>query len=124
MSEPVKTTVHVLRHGEVHNPDKILYGRLSDFHLSELGRQMAKVAAEALADRDVTYVVSSPLERAQETAAPIAAEFDLEIATDTRLIESSNYFEGKKVGVGDGALSNPRHWWVLRDPITPSWGEA
>ena len=123
MSEPVKTTVHVLRHGEVHNPSKILYGRLPDFHLSELGKQMAKAAAEALADRDVTYVVASPLERAQETAVPIAAEFDLEIATDIRLIESANYFEGKKVGVGDGALTNPRHWWVLRDPITPSWGE-
>jgi broad specificity phosphatase PhoE len=123
LSEPVKTTVHVLRHGEVHNPNKVLYGRLPNFHLSELGRQMAKAAAEALADRDITYVVASPLERAQETAAPIAGEFDLEIATDIRLIESSNYFEGKKVGVGDGALTNPRHWWVLRDPITPSWGE-
>jgi broad specificity phosphatase PhoE len=123
LSKPVKTTVHVMRHGEVYNPSKVLYGRLPDFHLSELGKQMAKAAAEALVDRDVTYVVASPLERAQETAAPIAAEFDLEIATDIRLIESANYFEGKKVGVGDGALTNPRHWWVLRDPITPSWGE-
>ena len=122
-TEPTKTTVHVLRHGEVFNPDKILYGRLPDFHLSELGHQMAKVAAEALAGRDVTYVVASPLERAQETAAPIAGEFKLEVATDTRLIESANYFEGKKVSVGDGALGQPRHWWVLRDPITPSWGE-
>jgi broad specificity phosphatase PhoE len=118
------TTVHVLRHGEVHNPSKILYGRLPDFHLSELGKQMAKAAAEALAKNDVTYVVASPLERAQETAAPIAAEFGLEIATDTRLIESSNFFEGKNVSVGDGSFRNPRNWWVLRDPITPSWGEA
>jgi broad specificity phosphatase PhoE len=123
MSEPTRTTVHVLRHGEVHNPDKILYGRLPGFHLSELGNQMAKAAAEALAGRDVTHVVASPLERAQETAAPIAAEFGLEVATDTRLIESANYFEGKKVSVGGGALGQPRHWWVLRDPITPSWGE-
>lgn len=124
MSEPTRTTVHVVRHGEVHNPGKILYGRLPDFHLSELGRQMAKADAEALADRDVTYVVASPLERAQETAEPIAAQFGLEIATDTRLIESANYFEGKKVSPGDGSFRNPRHWWVLRDPITPSWGEA
>jgi len=115
--------VHVLRHGEVHNPNKILYGRLPDFHLSELGVQMAKAAAEALAARDVTYVVASPLERAQETAAPIAAEFKLEVSTDTRLIESANFFEGKRVSVGDGALTNPRNWWVLRDPVTPSWGE-
>ncbi|GIF19936.1 broad specificity phosphatase PhoE [Actinoplanes tereljensis] len=118
-----KTTVHVLRHGEVFNPTKILYGRLPDFHLSELGVQMAKAAAESLAARDITYVVASPLERAQETAVPIAAEFKLDVASDVRLIESANYFEGKTVGVGDGALTNPRHWWVLRDPITPSWGE-
>jgi broad specificity phosphatase PhoE len=124
LSEPTKTTVHVFRHGEVYNPDKILYGRLPDFHLSELGHQMAKAAAETLAGRDITYVVASPLERAQETAAPISAEFKLETASDIRLIESANYFEGKKVSVGDGAFSNPRHWWVLRDPITPSWGEA
>lgn len=115
--------MHVLRHGEVYNPSKILYGRLPDFHLSELGQQMAKAAAEALSGRDVNHVVASPLERAQETAAPIAAEFGLDIATDVRLIESANYFEGKRVSVGDGALGNPRHWWVLRDPITPSWGE-
>ena len=124
MSEQTRTTVHVLRHGEVHNPDKVLYGRLPDFHLSELGRQMAKADAQALADRDVTHVVASPLERAQETAEPIAAQFGLEIATDTRLIESGNFFEGQKVSPGDGAFSNPRNWWVLRDPITPSWGEA
>jgi len=116
--------VHVLRHGEVHNPGRILYGRLPDFHLSELGVQMAKAVDEALAGRDVTHMVASPLERAQETAAPIAADFKLDIATDVRLIESSNYFEGKRVSVGDGAFGNPRHWWVLRDPITPSWGEA
>ena len=124
MSQQTRTTVHVLRHGEVHNPGKILYGRLPDFHLSELGRQMAKADAEALADRNVTHVVASPLERAQETAEPIAAQFGLEIATDTRLIESANFFEGKKVSPGDGAFTNPRNWWVLRDPITPSWGEA
>jgi broad specificity phosphatase PhoE len=124
VSEPTRTTVHVLRHGEVYNPGRILYGRLPGFHLSELGNQMAKAAAEALAGHDVTYLVASPLERAQETAAPLAAELGLEVATDTRLIESSNFFEGKNVSVGDGAFTNPRNWWVLRDPITPSWGEA
>jgi broad specificity phosphatase PhoE len=119
-----RTTVHLLRHGEVHNPAKILYGRLPDFHLSELGRQMAKAAAEALADRDVTYLVSSPLERARETAEPLAAQFALDVATDIRLTEATNVFEGKNVLAGDGSFRNPRNWWVLRDPITPSWGEA
>jgi broad specificity phosphatase PhoE len=119
-----KTVVHVLRHGEVYNPQKILYGRLPGYRLSELGVQMAKAAAEALADRDIAYVVSSPLERARETADPIAAQFELPIEIDERLIESANWFEGKRVSPGDGSFRDPRNWWVLRDPMTPSWGEA
>ena len=67
-----KTIVHVMRHGEVYNPDKILYGRLPDYHLSERGRAQAQAVADWLALRDIVYVVASPLERAQETAAPIA----------------------------------------------------
>ncbi len=118
------TIVHVLRHGEVFNPQKVLYGRLPGYRLSELGVQMAKAAAEWFAGRDVTRVVASPLERAQQTAEPIAAEFKLPIEVDDRLIESANWFEGKRVGVGDGALRDPRNWWVLRDPFSPSWGEA
>jgi broad specificity phosphatase PhoE len=119
----VKTIVHVLRHGEVFNPDKILYGRLPGYKLSELGEKMALVAAEALDGHDITHVVSSPLERAQQTAIPFADRFGCEVATDERLIESENYFEGKRVSVGDGALRNPRHWGVLWNPFRPSWGE-
>jgi broad specificity phosphatase PhoE len=117
------TIVHLLRHGEVLNPSKVLYGRLPGFRLSDLGQQMAKAAATALAERDVTYVVSSPLERAQQTAEPIADQFGLKIVTDSGLIESGNYFEGMRVGAGDSALRDPRHWWMLRDPFRPSWGE-
>lgn len=119
----MRTTVHLLRHGEVHNPDGVLYGRLPGFRLSADGLQMAHDAAMALKGRDVTEVVSSPLQRAQETAEPIAGVFGLEISTDDRLIESANYFEGMKVGVGDGALREPRHWPRLWNPFAPSWGE-
>jgi broad specificity phosphatase PhoE len=119
-----QTVVHVLRHGEVYNPNKVLYGRLPGYRLSELGVQMAKAAGESLAEHDVTYVVASPLERAQETAEPIAAQYGLQVAVDDRLIESANWFEGRKVSPGDGSFRDPRNWWVLRDPITPSWGEA
>jgi broad specificity phosphatase PhoE len=112
-----------MRHGEVHNPLKILYGRLPGFALSALGVQMAEVTAKSLDGLDITHVVASPLERAQQSAQPFGELFDLPIATDERLIEPTNYFEGKRVSVGDGALRNPRHWWVLRDPLTPSWGE-
>ncbi len=118
-----KTIVHVMRHGEVHNPDKILYGRLPDFHLSERGRTQAAAVADWLADRDVVYVVASPLERAQETAAPIAAAHGLPVDTDPELIESTNVFQGQRVSPGDGALRDPRNWWYLRNPRTPSWGE-
>ncbi len=119
----MKTVVHVLRHGEVYNPEKVLYGRMPGYHLSELGVQMAKAAAQAVAERDITYLVASPLERAQQTAEPIASQFKLPIAVDERLIESENVFEGQRVGVGDGALRDPRNWWKLRNPVTPSWGE-
>ncbi|SCE83151.1 histidine phosphatase family protein [Micromonospora mirobrigensis] len=119
-----ETVVHVLRHGEVYNPEGVLYGRLPGFRLSELGVQMAKAAAQALAEKTVVHVVASPLERAQQTAEPIAAQFGLSVGVDDRLIESANWFEGKKVSPGDGGFRDPRNWWVLRDPVTPSWGEA
>jgi broad specificity phosphatase PhoE len=118
-----KTIVHVMRHGEVYNPEGILYGRRPDFHLSDRGRAQAEAVAGWLAERDVVYVVASPLERAQETAAPIAARHGLPVDTDPELVESTNVFEGQRVSPGDGALRDPRNWWHLRDPKTPSWGE-
>lgn len=117
------TVVHLLRHGEVDNPQRILYGRLPGYRLSELGVQMAEAAAEWLAGRDLTYLVASPLERARQTAEPFVERFGLPVHTDERLIESANFFEGSRVSVGDGALRDPRNWWLLRDPFTPSWGE-
>jgi broad specificity phosphatase PhoE len=117
------TTVHLLRHGEVHNPEKVLYGRLPGYRLSAAGEAMAGKAAAWFADRGVTHLVSSPLERAQQTAAPIAETLSLPVTIDDRLIEAGNLFEGLRVGVGDGALRAPRHWWKLRNPFRPSWGE-
>ena len=64
------TIVHLLRHGEVHNPEGVLYGRLPGYRLSEDGVLMAKAAAKWFADRDVTALFSSPMQRALETAAP------------------------------------------------------
>lgn len=118
-----RTVIHLLRHGEVHNPDKILYGRLPGYYLSELGHEMAARAAHVLAHRDIATVISSPLERAQQTAAPIAQVHKLEIASDPNLIEAENVFEGQRVSVGDGVLRNPKTWRHLYNPIRPSWGE-
>ncbi len=118
-----RTVVHLLRHGEVHNPDGILYGRLPGFLLSVVGRQMATAATDALAGHDITYLAASPLDRAQETAKPFAERFGLPVHTDERLIEAGNFFEGRRFGVGDGVLRRPRVWPKLRNPFTPSWGE-
>jgi broad specificity phosphatase PhoE len=118
-----RTVVHLLRHGEVDNPTGVLYGRLPDYHLSAAGKEMAEKAARALGTRDITYLVSSPLERAQETAAPIATAFGLDVALDGRLIEPANAFEGMKFGVGDGSLRHPANWPKLYNPFRPSWGE-
>jgi broad specificity phosphatase PhoE len=118
-----RTTIHLLRHGEVHNPTKVLYGRLPGFRLSDRGLEQAEVAARFLSGRDVVAVIASPLERAQQTAAPVAAAFGLEIQTDPRIIESANQFEGGVVEPGPGILRHPEHWSKLRNPFKPSWGE-
>jgi broad specificity phosphatase PhoE len=122
MSE-LTTTIHLLRHGEVENPRGVLYGRLPGFHLSDLGRKMAERAASTLSGRDITYLVSSPLERAQETAQPSAKTLGLDIHTDPRVIEATNVFEGQKFGVGDGSLRKPSAWRHIWNPFRPSWGE-
>lgn len=124
MSTPVRTVVHLLRHGEVHNPDGVLYGRRDGFHLSDLGRRMAELVGRHLSDHDITVVVASSLTRAQETAAPIAAEHGLAITTDDRVLEAANLFEGETVNAGPAAFAHPRHWAKLVNPFRPSWGEA
>jgi broad specificity phosphatase PhoE len=121
MSE--STIVHLLRHGEVENPRHVLYGRLPGFHLSANGLEMAAAAADFFAERAVVALFSSPLERAQETARPVAERLGLEIVTDDRLIEAANHFEGLTFGVGDGSLRRPVHWPYLINPFRPSWGE-
>lgn len=118
-----ETTIHLLRHGEVHNPTGVLYGRLPGYGLSNLGQAMAERIARHVAGRDIAAVIASPLQRAQETAAPIAAALGLPIGADERLLEAENRFEGLTFGVGDGSLRHPRLWPLLRNPFRPSWGE-
>jgi broad specificity phosphatase PhoE len=117
------TTIHLLRHGEVFNPNKVLYGRLPGFLLSEAGQRMAEVAAASLKGRDITGLYVSPLERARQTAVPLEELFGLTAILEPRIIESENVFEGKRVGVGDGVLRDPRNWRHLWNPFAPSWGE-
>jgi len=118
-----QTIVHLMRHGEVHNPGGVLYGRLPGFHLSDLGRAMAQRVADTVGHRDIIHLRVSPMERVQETAAPLAAARGLEPVIDHRVIESGNVFEGKRFGPGNTTLSNPKSWVHLWNPLRPSWGE-
>lgn len=117
------TVVHLVRHGEVHNPEGVLYGRRDGFHLSDLGRQMAEKVAAALQERDIVHLRVSPLERVRETAEPLALARGLEPVVDERVIESTNVFEGERFAAGANALKDPRNWRYLWNPFRPSWGE-
>lgn len=118
------TTIHLVRHGEVDNPTGILYGRRPGFHLTELGRAMGEEVGRAFSDgHDVRYIASSPLERAQETAAPTAAATGLPIDIDDRLLEADNKFEGVAVNKNRMILAHPRYYSWYANPFRPSWGE-
>ena len=117
--------IHLVRHGEVHNPSGVLYGRLPNFHLSDTGKQMAKAAAEHLKaiNAPVRAIFSSPLIRAQESAKPIESAFGMDAKVDSDLIEPFNVFEGRKLSVKAVAV-RPQWWWYFRNPAKPAWGES
>jgi broad specificity phosphatase PhoE len=115
--------IHFVRHGEVHNPEKILYGLQPGWRLSERGIQMAEVIAQWSKNLNLGAIHSSPLQRAQETVAPIIDNHKLQLTTDKNLIEASNIFEGKKFELGSGVLKHPKSWRYLYNPWRPSWGE-
>ncbi|MCU1415891.1 MAG: histidine phosphatase family protein [Schumannella sp.] len=113
--------IHLVRHGEVHNPEGVLYGRIEGFHLSERGHRMAAAAAASLSGHPITALHASPLQRTQESAAPWAEGFGLEIHNDARLIEPANMFEGYNI-----RRELRRRPWLARflvNPRKPSWGE-
>jgi len=109
----------------VFNPERVLYGRLPGFGLSDLGLSMAEAAAADLVARarPVSRIIASPLQRTRESAEPIAAALGLPVDIEPRLIEPANFFEGKRLRGPDGALRDPRNWMALVNPFRPSWGE-
>ena len=119
------THIHLVRHGEVHNPGGVIYGRLPHFHLSENGKKMAEAAALALAAAGVkpAKLVVSPLLRTQQSAEPIAQRFSLEPHLDERITEPHNFFEGRRVSLKT-LLVHPQLLIHLRNPFRPSWGES
>lgn len=120
-----RTLVHLMRHGEVHNPDGILYGQLPGYHLSDLGQAMASSVAVWFRahNADLRQIVASPLERAQETARPISDEFGVPITTDPRVIEGGSRLQGLAISKNPALLASPKYWKLLRNPLVPSWGE-
>jgi broad specificity phosphatase PhoE len=79
--------VHLVRHGEVENPQGLVYASLQGFGLSEAGRSQAAAAARHLGSQPVVAVWSSPLERGLETAGIIARRFGVPVRADDRLAE-------------------------------------
>jgi broad specificity phosphatase PhoE len=116
--------IHLVRHGEVDNPNGVLYGRLPNFALSALGRQMAQVSADELASTGANYtrLISSPLLRTLQSARPISEALKLSVSTEDLIIEPTNIFEGKKVGLAT-VTANPAYLLKLYNPFQPSWGE-
>lgn len=143
------TTIHFVRHGEVDNPNHVLYERLPGFHLSARGVRMAQATAKYIATvpqmRGITAIYSSPLERTRETAREIenalrniadsayvkahcdedsAQSQESDIILDKRLIEAGNNFRGKRIGYGEGALWKNNNWKLVANLWKPSWGES
>lgn len=123
------TTIHFVRHGEVENPNHVLYERLPGFHLSSRGLRMAKATAHYFAItpqmHEISAIYSSPLERTQETAQQIASALQISpIILDNRLIEAENNFRGKRIGYGEGALWKNGNWKLVSNLWKPSWGES
>ncbi len=116
--------IHLIRHGEVHNPDGVLYGRLPHFALSAKGHDMAALAAAALKAerRPISALYASPLLRTRASAEHVQEAFGLQLNTDERLIEPHNIFEGRRLSAGH-ILVRPHLYFHLRNPIQPSWGE-
>lgn len=99
---PPETTVWLVRHGYVHNPKKVIYGRLPRFRLSERGVQEARAAARMMSEMALHAAYSSPLLRARQTAREILAYHpQLRLRRTPLLNEVFTAFEGQSSQVGE-----------------------
>jgi len=94
----VAARILLIRHADVENPGKVLYGHLAGFGLSALGRAQAEAVGLSLRDAGIKRIVHSPLQRARETAQIIAVQLPAEVPMeeDNELVESefSRYLQG------------------------------
>lgn len=89
------TTVWLARHGEVHNPGGLLYGRLPRIRLSPEGQRQARALADLLAPRSIQAVYSSPMLRARKTAELVAAPHEARVRIDRDLMEIRTGWQGE-----------------------------
>ena len=114
--------LHFVRHGQVFNPDGVIYERIEGFGLSEMGWKIATIAAEKSEQMNVSRVISSPLQRARESVKPWLDNTGHDLEVDPRVIENWNRLKGLRPGV----RSLAKKPWLLRhfvNPKKPSWSE-
>lgn len=91
------TTLYLMRHGQVHNPDDVLYGRMPGYYLSDEGVAQVQAAGEWLAEKEIEAIYCSPMERARQSADIVAARLGgIEPTVDKRIIEVYTPYEGQK----------------------------
>lgn len=112
----MKTTLYFVRHGDVHNPDGIIYGRLPNFNLSEKGRKQIEQTANFFKDKKIDEIYSSPLARAKESAVIIQKALALKsIHISDLLLEVRTGYQGEKFATLDNLQSE-----VYSKPLEPT----
>jgi len=116
------TTIYFVRHGHVENKDGIIYGRLPGYRLSKQGREEAELAATYLANKNITQIYSSPLERCVETAEIIAEK--VKITKIERLLGLTEVNAAKWEGQPWAhMIENPYYDKLINDPDTDKTDE-
>jgi broad specificity phosphatase PhoE len=133
-----KTIIHLVRHGEVDNPQSLRYGRMPGFHLSESGRKQVESLNSFFIPRKIAHIYSSPLERTQQTATLLGLAFPhVRISLDARILENKTAatFEGKPRRIGfyypthetiDAETADEiilRFWHFMEEKITQHNGQ-
>lgn len=120
-----RTTIYLVRHGEVYNPKNILYERLEGFPLSDLGRTQAHKLGEHLSAKKISAIYASPLERTRETAGIVASyHANFPVSYDERIVEVSTPLRGLRMEVlaADGwDFYKPQHIRAGGESLSAIW---
>jgi broad specificity phosphatase PhoE len=107
--------IYLIRHGENDSIGKYLPGRMPEVHLNETGKKQAEIIRKSLANNGIQAIIASPLERAVETAQPLAETLHLNIQLEPDLMEME---AGTLTGKPFPELKRAREWKLIRkDPV-------